>query len=206
MTKRMATILISLIMLAISFTLLLVFFSFNQNYNNSLQKLYISANNLSLNVGDTVENFYEINNKQADVNFEIDNEKIILINDDTITAIKVGKVNLTIIATYKENIVQKTILVDVKSKNINLKITPVLNCFIMNNNLYQTDKICQFGLEIINTDGSLICEYEYSVENAILIKEFTYFQLENETNCTITFYLPQYKQILYLNVITQFVV
>ena len=206
MTKRMATILISLIMLAISFTLLLVFFSFNQNYNNSLQKLYISANNLSLNVGDTVENFYEINNKQADVNFEIDNEKIIIINDDTITAIKVGKVNLTIIATYKENIVQKTILVDVKSKNINLKITPVLNCFIMNNNLYQTDKICQFGLEIINTDGSLICEYVYSIENAILIKEFTYFQLETETNCTITFYLPQYKQILCLNVITQFVV
>ena len=77
MTKRLSTIIISLIMIATSLTLLLIFFTFNKTEKTILERLTLRADNLSLTVGETVTNFYDVSSENAVVTFDIENPSII---------------------------------------------------------------------------------------------------------------------------------
>ena len=77
MTKRLSTIIISMIMIATSLTLLLIFFTFNKTEKTILERLTLRADNLSLTVGETVTNFYDVSSENAVVTFDIENPSII---------------------------------------------------------------------------------------------------------------------------------
>ena len=64
-------------MIATSLTLLLIFFTFNKTEKTILERLTLRADNLSLTVGETVTNFYDVSSENAVVTFDIENPSII---------------------------------------------------------------------------------------------------------------------------------
>ena len=88
-------------MIAISLTLLLIFFTFNKN-EKVLERLTLKADNLSLKVGQTVTNFYHVSSDKAVVTFDIENPNIVSINGKNLSALDVGKTNIKITASLDD--------------------------------------------------------------------------------------------------------
>ena len=77
------------------------------------ESLAISANDLSLSVGDSKNIVYSVNIQQASVNFKIENDNIAQISNSVVHGLCEGETRLTITATYRNAIAQKSVSVKV---------------------------------------------------------------------------------------------
>lgn len=124
MTKRLSTIIISLIMIATSLTLLLIFFTFNKTEKTILERLTLRADNLSLTVGETVTNFYDVSSENAVVTFDIENPSIISINGKNLFALDVGKTNIKITASLNDVTTETNMTVEITNESFVLQLAP----------------------------------------------------------------------------------
>lgn len=188
-------------MIAISLTLLLIFFTFNKN-EKVLERLTLKADNLSLKVGQTVTNFYHVSSDKAVVTFDIENPNIVSINGKNLSALEVGKTNIKITASLNDVSTIADIVVEISANSFTLKITPSQNCYYENNTLYQTENFCRFSADILDYNGKLVEEFYYfSTNSSLLNKEFLYFELYSTKDCQIIFYIPSQEIYLELNVV-----
>lgn len=187
MTKRILSIITSLALLAISSILLIVYFAFGGD--SSTSTLTLSARNITLKVGQSVYNFYQLSDDNATLSFEVSEENIIDINNERIVGLKAGKVTLFITATTSNQTARDSIEIVVLNSSYSYLITPSQNCEFNDNTLYMTNIFCSFTLEIFDIYGQVVLEPKYnysSNEEVEFFREFRYFTLVAEKDCMVT--------------------
>ena len=188
MTKRISKILISLMMVAMGLALLLIFFTFSKEEKIISKELVLKVNNLSMTVGETVNDFYEISSQKATVSFEIENPTIISIDGRNLSAIQPGKTMVDVLASSDNQYAHASFIVEVSSVSYKIEIKPVLNCYLFENILYQTENTCQFSVAIKDYKDNLIQNYNYFTTGQFLTKDVAYFILQNNNDCELIFY------------------
>ncbi len=187
MTKRILSIITSLALLAISSILLIVYFAFGGD--SSTSTLTLSARNITLKVGQSVYNFYQLSDDNATLSFEVSEENIVDINNERIVGLKAGKVTLFITATTSNQMARDSIEIVVVNSSYSYLITPSQNCEFNDNTLYMTDIFCSFTLEVFDMYGQVVLEPKYnysSNEEVEFFREFRYFTLVAEKDCMVT--------------------
>ncbi len=159
MNKRIISILVSLVILAISVTLLLVFMLGKKNDAPDYQpSLSCIVKDLKISVGERLTNFYQTNDKNAQVYFEYDKTDIIDINENEIIGKKAGKVSITIkIANSKEEI-SKNFIVEVYAEGYKFKIDTLEYCdFDENSNtLIVYEENALFEIKVFDLKGNKV--------------------------------------------------
>ena len=189
--KRLLALILSLVILAVSIILLLVFFILSKGNSSAEQIiLRINANDAVMFCGETREKYYDVNIDDADVTIDVDYEGIIEINHERIVALRSGSVTVTLTAKFKESISKDTFVVTVLSQDYSFNILPSANCEYKNEILYASSTALQFNIELYDLKGDVIQnpDIEYSASNgAILQKQIGSFILLSENDCTLYF-------------------
>ena len=204
MTKKTITILASLFILAISFFLLLIFFAFNSHSfnNNTKDNLILSANNLTLNIGDVVYNYFDVSEDNAQITITTNNNNIIEINKEYIRGLEVGNVTVTIMAEYNGLHAKQSFLVIVKNDDYSFNIIPISSCSYENNNIYLLSQVCQFRIEVFDFYGKRLDNLTYqinSTNDSKFYMELSNFILITNSNCLITIYIPEIEKTFNIN-------
>ena len=204
MTKKTITILASLFILAISFFLLLIFFAFNSHSfnNNTKDNLILSANNLTLNIGDVVYNYFDVSEDNAQITITTNNNNIIEINKEYIRGLEVGNVTVTIMAEYNGLHAKQSFLVIVKKDDYSFNIIPISSCSYENNNIYLLSQVCQFRIEVFDFYGKRLDNLTYqinSTNDSKFYMELSNFILITNSNCLITIYIPEIEKAFNIN-------
>lgn len=204
MTKKTITILASLFILAISFFLLLIFFAFNRHSfnNNTKDNLILSANNLTLNIGDVVYNYFDVSEDNAQITITTNNNNIIEINKEYIRGLEVGNVTVTIMAEYNGLHAKQSFLVIVKKDDYSFNIIPISSCSYENNNIYLLSQVCQFRIEVFDFYGKRLDNLTYqinSTNDSKFYMELSNFILITNSNCLITIYIPEIEKAFNIN-------
>ena len=204
MTKKTITILASLFILAISFFLLLIFFAFNRHSfnNNTKDNLILSANNLTLNIGDVVYNYFDVSEDNAQITITTNNNNIIEINKEYIRGLEVGNVTVTIMAEYNGLHAKQSFLVIVKKDDYSFNIIPISSCSYENNNIYLLSQVCQFSIEVFDFYGKRLDNLTYqinSTNDSKFYMELSNFILITYSNCLITIYIPEIEKTFNIN-------
>lgn len=204
MTKKTITILASLFILAISFFLLLIFFAFNSHSfnNNTKDNLILSANNLTLNIGDVVYNYFDVSEDNAQITITTNNNNIIEINKEYIRGLEVGNVTVTIMAEYNGLHAKQSFLVIVKKDDYSFNIIPISSCSYENNNIYLLSQVCQFSIEVFDFYGKRLDNLTYqinSTNDSKFYMELSNFILIANSNCLITIYIPEIEKTFNIN-------
>lgn len=204
MTKRISTIISSLVLLAISFILLLIFFIFNsQNSNSQNKPLSIYASDVVLTVGESVSNFYILSDEKAIVEITSTNNSIFEVKDKKLTALKTGKAQLTLIATLDKQIAKTSFNLEVIKSDYTFAIETANNCTIEDNNIYMQSTSCQFSIKVYdkneNTYVSKVIEYS-ATNDAIIVYEMSSFILFTSQNCTVCIKYPEINLEIKINV------
>lgn len=204
MTKKTITILASLFILAISFFLLLIFFAFNSHSfnNNTKDNLILSANNLTLNIGDVVYNYFDVSEDNAQITITTNNNNIIEINKEYIRGLEVGNVTVTIMAEYNGLHAKQSFLVIVKKDDYSFNIIPISSCSYENNNIYLLSQVCQFRIEVFDFYGKRLDNLTYqinSTNDSKFYMELLNFILITNSNCLITIYIPEIEKTFNIN-------
>ena len=199
MTKKTITILASLFILAISFFLLLIFFAFNSHSfnNNTKDNLILSANNLTLNIGDVVYNYFDVSEDNAQITITTNNNNIIEINKEYIRGLEVGNVTVTIMAEYNGLHAKQSFLVIVKNDGYSFNIIPISSCSYENNNIYLLSQVCQFRIEVFDFYGKRLDNLTYqinSTNDSKFYMELLNFILITNSNCLIAIYIPEIEK------------
>ncbi len=189
--KRLLALILSLVILAVSIILLLVFFILSKGNSSAEQIiLRINANDAVMFCGETREKYYDVNIDDADVTIDVDYEGIIEINHERIVALRSGSVTVTLTAKFKESISKDTFVVTVLSQDYSFNILPSANCEYKNEILYASSTALQFNIELYDLKGDVIQnpDIEYSASNgAILQKQIGSFILLSENDCILYF-------------------
>ncbi len=160
MSKRVISILVSLLVLAISVTLLLVFMLGSNKKDNSDFKVPLNCivRDLSLTVGEKISSFYQTNDETAEIYFEVDKTDIIDINKDSIKGLKAGKVNVTIKIVASKEEISKSFVVEVYEEGYLFEIIPLQYCNYVEQSktLNVLNNIAIFEIKIYGLSGKKI--------------------------------------------------
>ena len=204
MKNNKLVIITSCVLLLLSLSLMIFFFLLPQNSEKNILRVY--ANDLSLLVGEKIENFYTVSMKDTFIKFEIENENVIKIEDDCMYALDAGKTNVTIIAE-KDGKQAKTIInVLVFNNDYCYSVITVDNCEFSENTLFCFSNICQFRVEIYDKNNNLMTDYDlsYNCDKAKITKEFLNYKIEVEEDCQILFTLQDVDFDFLINVVISF--
>lgn len=205
MTKRLKTILITFILLAVSISLLLTFFIFNNQEKKMPLPFVLNTKNITLQVGQVVEDFYSISDKEAQIEFEVENPGKIKIDKNQIVGLNAGSTKVTIIARNETNQEKSDFTVNVLNKNYVVKLTAIFGCQIKDDTILVTDKISQFGINLFNLNGEKINNFKshfiYDKQKILLLAEFGQVQINLFTNTYLQISFPDYNFIKTFNVI-----
>ena len=200
--KRLAALISSLVLLAVSIILLIVFFVLSKDNSSAQQTiLRINANDAVMFCGETRENYYDINSDDAVVTIEVDKEGIevdkegiIDINTDRIIALKSGSVSITLTANFNGAVSKDTFKVTVISHDYSFNIIPTASCEYENGVLYTSSNTAQFNIELYDLNGEIIQNptIECSAsDGAILQKQFGNYILLSENDCELYFNIEE---------------
>ena len=130
--------------------------------DSSTSTLTLSARNITLKIGQSVYNFYQLSDDNATLSFEVSEENIVDINNERIVGLKAGKVTLFITATTSNQMARDSIEIVVVNSSYSYLIAPSQNCEFNDNTLYMTDIFCSFTLEIFDMYGQVVLEPKYN--------------------------------------------
>lgn len=190
MKNRLAIILTTCSLLAVSVVLLLVFF-FSKN---DARPLYCSAGDVEMCVGDKIYNYYQVSNKQATISIELNKENIIDIDEKMIYAKEVGEVEVTLTASYKNEKSVAVFVVKVYDESYHVDIISVKGCYYEGNTLYAQSNTCQFKFEVYDVLNKKLTnqKVEMAVDgNGTVNKNFNTVMLSINENCKISFYFEE---------------
>ena len=203
MTKRVVSVLTSLMLLAISIVLLLVYFSFNTN-KDKVSPLSLLGHDLSLFVGECVYNFYQVSNVNADITFSVNKEDIISIDKEKIIGLKAGQVEVTMIASFENQISKEQIQVTVYNNGYSYDILAMQDCEFQNNTLFVNGNVCIFELTIYDRLNNKLNDLNYKIEtdqDVVINKNLHLFSLYLTHDCKLKFYYPEIDYSFEINVI-----
>jgi len=183
MSKKLITIISSISLLAISTILLLVFFVFNKSPNENTP-LFITANDITLTKNESKYNFFSVSKQNATIDFEVDKENIIEINENYVKGLKAGVVCLTIKAQLEDEFTQVQISITVCDNGYSYTITPYDGCQVNENKLTLEKSPCQFKVSVFDELGQIVSNKNsnYSASNEALITyQFNIFMLILQT-------------------------
>ena len=211
MNKNIKNILVGIGFVALSVVLLIVYFVLKPLPNeNDIAKnrLIISANDITLQTGQSLENFYEISNNNAVITFSSDNEQIYNIEDKTLYALSAGVANITITATLLDQTASTTICVKIMNESYSYHIECIASCEIDNNgNFCMLDNFSQFQVYVYDKLLNVVSATKTSItvnNNSELIYEAPNYTLVAYTNCEITIACEEGSLLETIPVIIQF--
>ena len=194
MKRKVYTILTCCFIVVISIVLLLVFVIFpnKKDLKLSLSCKYNNENYLSLSVGDIIEDYYEINDENAEITIEVDKEGIVFINKDKIEGLNAGEVKVIIKAKTSKESIEKSFVVKVFAKEeYRINFVAIKNCTFEGDNIYITNSVFQFRLEVYDKLNKIIENLEYEISsdntNTIIDKSFATVMIVAQENCNLTF-------------------
>ena len=202
--KKTISILVSFGIIALSIIILLVFFVFKDINKQKLEpSVNITASDISMNIGEEKFEFYNINNDKAIVKFKIDKEGIINVDKEKIVALKVGVVNVTIIATLNDFVTQTDFCVKVYGNEYSFIINEIKNCEFRDNVLYKQGTSCQFRITLYDKLGQIAENLTPTVTST---SEYVDYQFGNiivasNIDCVIYFYYSTINYTITLNII-----
>lgn len=201
MYKRLNIILISLVIIILSIFIFLTVFVFIKPKNTI--PLSVTAENISLKVGNSLKNFYTVSEDNAEVSFEVENSNIIDINANEITGKQTGKTNVVITASKDDKIAKTSFEVSVINSDITFTIETISNCNYVDNKLVMSSTACQFSIKFYSKEQTLISNNNLHIEipdNVNLINDISSFILVTEQNCQVKFILEDYDFCYILNI------
>lgn len=210
MNKRIITIVVSLLVLAMSVTLLLVFMlGKNKNDDSEYYKpLNCIVRDLKISVGQRVDDFYQINDKTAKVSIKVDNKDVIEINESYLEGKKSGRVNVTLEIENTKEKLTKTFVVEVFEIGHKFKINTIEFCDFDYNSSSLTifDNSALFEIEIFdlmnNKIENLNLSYDYDKNSFNVLYEFGQFHVFDIKNAdNITFNCPTINYSFSINII-----
>lgn len=114
----------------------------------------IIAQDLSVEKGKTVENFYTLSRNDAEVSFEIEMPDLVRIDDNDLTALKQGQTSITIFATVGESHASCTIEIKITDDK-RVVISAVEECEIENGKIIAKSEIFAIQIEFFDSVGKL---------------------------------------------------
>lgn len=113
----------------------------------------VYVQDITLDIGQTKTDFYQVSASDYEINFETDKEDIIEIDKDKIVAINPGKVKVTVQVIINENIVAESFYVTVLAPSYSYQLSSLSNCTFEGNTLCLTSQVAQFKIKIYDKDG-----------------------------------------------------
>ncbi len=203
MNNRTIYIVSGCIILGIAIIIALTYIILISNVSASDLFLRVNVNDITLNKGEVIENFYTPSKEDEIVEFEVDKENIINITETKIEAISVGQVNVVITVKAGESIAKDNFTVTVVNNEYSFDINCILDCTYDDNTLYITSNMCMFGLSVYDIYGNKM-EEEISyklIGSGLLQKEMGRFCLVCDENCTIVIAMDKIDFEINLNVV-----
>ncbi len=209
MNKRWLTIISCLSILGITVVLLLVFLLCSPSSPAVIPEYSLSASvkNLNISVGDKIYDFYEINDKNAVITFEVNKEGIIEINKDYILGVNEGEVSVILHAKTSSQSTSYEFIVVVHEKNYTVKIDGIENCSFddKTNTLFAYDNVCQILFNFYDLKGNVIkfkdCDFILSDTDAEVYKEFSNAIFTIYKNCCLSIRIDYSKVVTYINIV-----
>lgn len=191
--------------LALSIIILLVYFVFIDNKSSNNNYLTCFVYDKTINVGESIYNFYDINDNTAEISFEVDKENIIEIDKFHIKGLNVGEVNITLIAKTKDEKIEKEFKVNVVKKEYTFEFTSIYGCNIQQDNIFTENGQFQFNLIVKDENNTLLEDVDFDIysdkTSTIIDKSFSSILIIAQENCTLTFVFNDFSITLTKNVI-----
>lgn len=199
MNKKNVTIsLICLFLLAISLTIILVFFVFKDRKDLSLKTkdvLTIYVDDISLSIGKKIYDYYEISDKSAEITFDVDKQGIIEIDETMIEGVSAGTVNVIMTAKTQKETTKVDFVVKVYENDYTFNFLALSNCSFENDNILITSSVFQFNIEIKdklnNKLENVVCEILSNKTSTIIDRGFSAVLVVANEECILTFTFPE---------------
>lgn len=206
--KSIAVIIASVFLLVASIIILLVFFVFNKDNSEAEYKvLRINADNVTLYVGQSLENYFTVSNEDAVITIDVDKDGIVNIDKEKIVALKSGKVNVKLTASYQDTISSDYFSITVLNRDYSFDIRGIENCYYKDSTLYITQNICQFAVDIYDKTGQMLKQpsIKYSCSDSIeLQKQLGFYILKADKDGIIEFFEDEINYSFNLKVVCNF--
>lgn len=205
MMKRAATLIFSLTLLGVSVGLLLIYFLF-EGKRETFVPLTLSCSDITLYVGQNIEEFYFASLPDAEVSFSVNKDGIIRIDEKQLFAVNPGFVQVTITATAQGQIAKNQFNVTVMSYGYSFEIVANENCHYENSRLVMEENACQFQVLVYNPVGEMCSglAYQASATNNGKIQFQLYaFILFATQDCTIQIYYPEIDFLVQIEVVCE---
>lgn len=164
----------------------------------------VYVQDITLDIGQTKTDFYQVSASDYEINFETDKEDIIEIDKDKIVAINPGKVKVTVQVIINENIVEESFHVTVLAPSYSYQLSSLSNCTFEGNTLCLTSQVAQFKIKIYDKDGVEVENptLTYVASDGINVAyEFKIFKISAIKQGTITISVEQTGYSFTLSVI-----
>ncbi len=167
MNKRIIAIISSLFIFALTIILILAILlgipSNKKTFSSS--ELTCSVYDKAIGVGERIYNFYDINDKDANVYFEVSKPGIIFINEEMIEGLSVGEVNVTLFAFNDKNSIKNEFTVKVFEKNYYFDVTTIENCEFdkSSSTFIAKDSYFQFMIEFYDLSNKVMENTNYDI-------------------------------------------
>lgn len=202
--KKFTLILCVALIAVISFALILVLSSNEYIFKTPLS---IEANDITLNEGESSNNFYYVSDENASVEFEAEDNSFFTIENNTLHAIKAGKTTITLTASKKNKIAKTSFVLTVLTTNYSCDINITGGGTFSNGNLYVEENVnCSFSVSLFDKAAQRVENYsvEYSITNdGIMVHELALFTFVASQNCVITLNFTEFDFSFDINVFVE---
>jgi len=196
---KIFSILFSLGAIAITIVLLLVFLLPKQNSDELVltpnKTITSSINDISLSVGNKIYDYYEISDKSAEFSFTLDKQGIINIDKEKIEGLKVGEVNVKMIAKTKTSSTSIKFKVVVCAGEYTFNFQSISSCTFENDNINISSNAFQFKIEVLSKTNTKMENIEFNIvsnkSNTIIDKSFSSIMVVTNEDCILTFIFPE---------------
>ena len=197
--------------IALSAVLLIVYFVIKPLPNeNDIAKnnLVITASDITLQTGQSLENFYEISDNNAVITFSSDNEQIYSIQGKTIFALSAGTTIITITATLLDKTSTTSFTIQILNESYTYRIECIASCEIDNSGtLIMLDNFSQFQIYVYDRLLNAVSATKTLItvnNNSELVYEAPNYTLIAYMNCEITISCEEGSLLETIPVIIQF--
>ena len=201
MKNKVKIIISALLILFVSIILMVTFLILNKQ--SKQEDIKINAQDIEIYLGENKSNFYTINYDDVVVSFEIEDDNIISINNDSIYAKNIGNTKLKIIAEKDGKMATKVINILVKIKEFQYVINPIENCEYTNNSLLINGHNAIFSLQIFDDKNTILdnLDIKANITNGSISKEFLNWTINTDKDCEINFIIESLNYNFSINVI-----
>lgn len=180
----------------------------NNKNSNSVNKHILSCivNNINLNVGDRITDFYKVSDKEANIEFDFSREDIVSIDENGLVGLKAGEVIVTLNVSNKNQSISESFIVKVYQKGYIVNLINVENCQLNKNlnTLYMFDTTCIFRVELYDALNNKMenLKFNTSVDsfNATIDKEWLNIILKADESCKIILDFYELNELFIINV------